>query len=215
MEMNTVDFIMAEFAVNTHAEDSYTYRPPDGLDIAYYILDMQKLFSESSLKPTYCSKASIESLGLKEPELFEKVLHNTLTMLPRTILSLSQFLENVQKLTSDPKVCLLLTAVINKFKSHDADTNVWCITNSLYYGAAIGMYDFRLLNEFCHENGFTRILLGIGNKDYAYLMRDSEKNLKNMEMLLRNSADFFEDGIPLPEKAVFVYDSLTSKLKRI
>ena len=71
---------------------------------------------------------------------------------------------------------------------------IWCLTNKRRYGGAIGLYNLPILKTFCMTHRYLDILIGVGNRDFAYVMESSQKNRYTLEYLLKTTPDIMDNN---------------------
>lgn len=215
MTPDELDFILINLC--TKETPSYIYRTKnlDAVDILYYTPDIQLLMEKNLFSPIYYYEDDVKRLHLKEPLLFQKAVENTSVMLPGNIIELAVYLEEYKSSIYEVSIRLLIHSLSDKLFSFSEDEKVWCLTNAMRYGGALGLYQLEVLKDFCNNKGYSKILIGVGNRDYAYILKDTPKNQDTIVYLLEKISDIMDNNGTLEHKYLFAYNNQTNKLIRI
>lgn len=136
-------------------------------------------------------------------------------MLPGNIIELATYLKENETATCGVAEKLLIYSLSSKLFSMPEEEKVWCLTNPMFYGGALGVYQYPILKDFCNIRGFSKIYIGVGNRDYAYILKESKINQKHVHYLLEEIPDFMENNGVLENTYLFIYDNKTNTLTRI
>lgn len=215
MITNELDFILLNLCTKETPAHIYRVNNHDAVEVLYYTLDFQLLLEKSIFAPIYYYKDDIQRLPLKEPFLYHKVLKNTATILSGCIIDFASYLEEKRESPCGVVERSMLRSISQKLNQLPEKEKIWCLTNDMRYGGAIGLYQLSVLKIFCHEQNLSEILIGVGNRDYAYILKNSPKNQKHIARLLESAPDIMDDNGTLEQTYLFTYDNETNKLTRI
>lgn len=215
MTPNELDFILINLCTRKTPAHIYRTNTPDDIEVLYYTLDIQLLMEKKIFAPIYYHKNDVQRLSLPEPLLFQKVMMNTAIILPGRIIEFASYLKEKEEMPCGVGKKLLLHSITDKLYLLPAEEKLWCLTNTQRYGGALGFYQLTVLKEFCNRWNFSEILIGVGNRDYAYILKETPKNQGTMRHLLEQIPDIMEDNEPLTETYLFTYNNETNKLTRI
>lgn len=212
---NELDFILVNLCTKGTPSHIYRTKNHDAVEILYYTLDFQLLMEKKLFAPIYYHENDIQRLCLAESILFQKALKNTAIMLPGNIIELATYLKESETATSGQAERLLIQSISNNLFSLPEEEKVWCLTNPMCYGGALGCYQYPVLKDFCDIRGFSKIYIGVGNRDYAYVLKETKINQEHVHYLLEEVPDFMENNGVLEYTYLFIYDNQTNTLTRI
>lgn len=215
MNQGEKDFILATIYIKEMPPNFYTYTNEDGVKVAYYIPDMKQLLEKKVFEPVYYFKENIARLQLSQVSLYHKIMHNTSIILPAKIMEFSEYLEEKGSLANDKLEEILVNKLSIHLKDLPEPEKLWCLTNSRRFNGAIGFYQLPIVNDFCASHNYPKLLIGVGNRDFAYIMAESEKNLARMYYMIEKCPDIVENGGTLEQPYLFTYDNVANKLTRI
>ena len=210
-----LDLILVNLCITEMPSYIYRYKNADGIDVIYYTLDIPQLLDKNVFTPIYYHEGDISRLNLSGRSLFQKALKNAGTLLPSNIVDFSLYLEKNTALyyrTSEGK---LFQSIIEGFRSLAKNEKIWCLTNNMHYGSALGFYQLDVLKKFCNKYNFSKILIGVGNRDFAYILEYSPMNKERIGFLLDSAPDFMINNGTLRQPYLFIYNNDTTKLTRI
>lgn len=212
---NELDFILVNLYTSETPAHIYRTKTHDGVEVLYYMPDVQLLLEKSIFAPIYYYKDDILGLSLKEPLLYQKILKNTATILPGCIIEFSSYLEEMRMSPCGMAEKFLIASLSESLCTLSEDEKIWCLTNAMRYGGAIGVYQSPVLKDFCNSRGYSQLLIGVGNRDYAYILKHTPKNRGTMDYLMVHSPDVMDNNGILEYTYLFTYDNDTNKLTRI
>lgn len=187
MRPNELDFMMVNLYTRETPAHIYRTKNHDDVEVLYYTPDAQLLLEKGIYAPIYYHKGDIPRLPLEEKKTS-----------PCGI---------VEK--------ALIYSISEHMRLLPENEKMWCLTNAMRYGGALDFYQLPVLKEFCNSRGYPQLLIGAGNRDYAYILKDLPKNQGNMEYLLKKCPDIMDNNGTLEQTYLFTYDNEADKLIRI
>lgn len=206
-KMEYLDFILADLAILEISPQTYTYQTEQGILISYYMLDIEKLLKQQEVQQIHFQTEDIQNLPISEPYLFEKVISNTEIILPARILSFTSYLREAKIVCKNKGEEVFLERLAGEIEKQEKDKKLWCLTNSICFLGAIGIFQVSVLKEFCIAHGFSKILLGLGNRDFVYITDFTKEEVVRMNDLLDKAPDILENNGTLIEKHMLLYIS--------
>lgn len=215
MTQNELDFILVNLYTKETPAYIYSTKTPNEIKVLYYVPDIQLLQEKSIFSPIYYYKDDIPRLPLTEPLLLQKALKNTAAILPGCTIELADYLKEKESSPCGIAEKALIYSLSEHLRSLPENEKMWCLTNAMRYGGALGFYQPSVLEKFCNGRGYSKILIGVGNRDYAYILKDTPKNQRDMEYLLKKCPDIMDNNGTLEQTYLFTYDNEANKLTRI
>lgn len=215
MRPNELDFMMVNLYTRETPAHIYRTKNHDDVEVLYYTPDAQLLLEKGIYAPIYYHKGDIPRLPLEEPFLYQKILKNTAIILPGYIMDFASFLEEKKTSPCGIGEKALIYSISEHMRLLPENEKMWCLTNAMRYGGALDFYQLPVLKEFCNSRGYPQLLIGAGNRDYAYILKDLPKNQGNMEYLLKKCPDIMDNNGTLEQTYLFTYDNEADKLIRI
>lgn len=215
MTLDELNFTLVNLYTKETPSHIYSTKTSDDVKVLYYTFDFQLLLEKRTFSPIYYHMDDIPRLSLAEPLLLQKALTNTAAILPGCIIEFADYLREKESSSCGISEKLLIQSISTRLHSLPDIEKVWCLTNPMRYGGALGFYQSPVLRDFCNRRGFSDILIGIGNRDYAYILKESQANQEQMRYLLEKIPDFMDNNGVLEETYLFAYNNETSQLTRI
>lgn len=215
MKQNELDFMLVNLCTSETPAHIYRTKNHDDVEVLYYTPDVQLLLEKSIFAPIYYYKDDIPRLPLEEPSLYQKIIKNTAIILPGYIMDFASYLEEKKMPPCGIAEKALIYSISEHMRSMPEDEKMWCLTNVMRYGGALGFYQPSVLEKFCNSRGYSKILIGVGNRDYAYILKDTPKNQEGIAYLLEKVPDIMDNNGSLEQTYLFTYNNEANKLTRI
>lgn len=200
-----LEVVLMELETENLNPDIYRYRTEWGINVVYYIFDFQ-LMDELIFQPIYLNNSDIFYFEMKENELFQKVLKNTVIMTQPRIILFPEYLEDLEQVCERSLIPVIkrLAAVMRKIENKNK--RLWCVTNILGERGAVGGFYKRLLRKFCMAHDCRQLLVGFSNNDYALLSMVNENTIMAIRELLDGVGSVRSDSGKIIQRQLLIYD---------
>jgi len=208
---NELDFILLELETEGLSAEVYRYHMKWDISLVYYMFDFQRL-DEGMIIPVYLFNEDVYMLEMSEDALFVKALENTVNILQTTFIPLHMYLQEMETECEEIFIPIIqgLVKVMSKIRY---DNWLWCVTNSIRGRGTSGVFYKPLLRTFCKRNNCERILIGVGNNDYALAAKVNSNTIPAIKELTYYSNNVKMDSNRILHRAIILYDYRTNSFE--
>lgn len=212
MKEKEIDNAMIELATEGVSFNVYQYRTEWGIPVVYSVFDREKL-DEDIRNPIYLTTEDVHRLNQTEDILFQKALENTAFFMRCQIISFSSYLEEFIPNETDCTRLMLMDRIVNRIEGLEHRKKLWCMTSAIRQRGACCCFYKPMLKVFCEVIECSRLLIGINNNDYAYLVEEKSCKPEAMQDFIYHTGHVIENQEKVLQKAVLVYDRESNSLK--